>query len=59
MRTEPVSKLLCELAEAIGKTLVAFFKTMLYRIWRYESESDREERIRAMQALLDAEHGWA
>ena len=52
-----------ELGKAIGKSLMAFFKSVLYNLWRIETEKDRKTRVRAMQALLDEEHkgrlGWA
>lgn len=63
MKTQTKKQLLSELTKAIGKSLRAFFKSILYRLWRYETQSDRRDRIRAMQALLDAEHkdrlGWS
>lgn len=63
MKTQTTKQLLSELGKAIGKSLMAFFKNILYRLWRYESQTDRQNRIRAMQALLDAEHktrlGWS
>lgn len=45
-----------QLVKAIRESLMAFFKSLLYRLCRYESEDDRRKRISAMQALLDAEH---
>ena len=52
-----------ELGKAIGKSLMAFFKSVLYNLWRIETEKDRKARVRAMQDLLDEEHkgrlGWA
>ena len=63
MKTQTTKQLLSELGKAIGKSLMAFFKNILYRLWRYESQTDRQNRIRSMQALLDAEHktrlGWS
>lgn len=63
MKTQTKKQLLSELGKAIGKSLKAFFKNILYHLWRYETQTDRKNRIRAMQALLDAEHkerlGWS
>lgn len=56
MKTQTKKQLLSELGKAIGKSLMAFFKNILYRLLRYETQTDRKNRIRAMQALLDAEH---
>jgi len=63
MKTQTTKQLLTELRQAIGKFLMAYFKSILFRLWRYETQSDRRNRISAMQALLDAEHkeklGWS
>ena len=63
MKTQTKKQLLSELGKAIGKSLMAFFKSILYRLWRYETNTDRQTRVREMQALLDAEHksklGWS
>ena len=63
MRTQNISRLSSEPQKAIGTSLMAFFKSILYRTCRFETENDRKIRIQAMQALLDAEHkgrlGWS
>lgn len=63
MKTQKITRLTTELMKAIGNSLMAFFKSILYRLCRFETEKDRKARIKAMQELLDAEHkgrlGWA
>ena len=63
MRTQNISRLSTEPQKAIGNSLMAFFKSILYRTCRFETENDRKMRIQAMQALLDTEHkgrlGWS
>lgn len=56
MKKQTSKQLLAELGKAVGKSLMAFFKSILYRLWRYETPTDRKNRVRRMQMLLDAEH---
>lgn len=56
MKKQTSKQLLAELGKAVGKSLMAFFKSILYRLWRFETQTDRNNRVRKMQMLLDAEH---
>lgn len=61
-KTDALVKPARELLAALGEILRASLKSALYRTVRFESKKDRDERRRAMQALLDEEHsrrlGW-